>query len=74
MTDLICIRKLMKQRGLPNHCLGRRETAVCIECRAEREHGALLGYYRRDMELEVAHCEPCPEKARAFKYTKDFDK
>ncbi|OGP46223.1 MAG: hypothetical protein A3K30_03890 [Deltaproteobacteria bacterium RBG_13_51_10] len=62
MTDLICIRELMKIRSLPNHCLGRRDTAVCIECRAEREREAALEFYRRDMGPGAVHCEPFPEK------------
>ena len=61
MPDLICIRILMKERNIPNYCTGRKESICCVECREERDHKAVLEYYREDLGEEVSHCEIFPE-------------
>lgn len=64
MTELICIKELLQSREAPNHCIGRMETACCVECRGERERGPALEFYRRDLAPGPVFNQPFPEKER----------
>jgi len=55
MTEYICIRKLYEDHGKPNFC-------NCLKCRDEKEHRAVLEFYRKDMGPGATYNEPFPEK------------
>jgi hypothetical protein len=64
MTDLICIRDLMRGRNGVNRCIGRKESSCCVECRQGREHEAALQFYRENYGKGPVYADPLPEKEK----------